>query len=58
MISRSYRYGVFCACVDDGLKEAVELVHVQLSIHQQLLRLLLHRQRDRSRHLLLKTQSR
>lgn len=53
-----YRDGVFGAGVDDGLQQAVELGDVQLSLHQQLLDLLLHSQSYGCRDLLLQGGSR
>lgn len=48
-----YRDGVFGARVDDGLQQVVQFCDVQLSLHQELLDLLLHSQGDGCCDLLL-----
>lgn len=48
-----YRDSVFGAGVDDGLQQVVEFCDVQLSLHQELLDLLLHSQSDGCCDLLL-----
>lgn len=48
-----HRDGVFGARVDDGLQQVVKFCDVQLSLHQELLVLLLHRHSDGCRDLFL-----
>lgn len=56
--TRPHRDGVFGACVNDGLQQVVKFIHVQLSLLQKLLHLLLHCVGHGRRHLLLEGQAR